>query len=358
MKKILLTGLMTLLVLGLLIPATGLWLLSHLDRPLEISEQQVVEVRPGASLSGVIRGMARDGWLGDEQQAERTRMAVRLQTMRTGLDQRLHVGEYRVQPGDSLARLLARFERGEVIQYAFTLVEGWTFRELRQQMALSPVLENTLTGLTDEQVMERLGEPELLPEGWFAPDTYFFTRAETDLDLLRRALRRQQGILEQAWQARQDDLPLDSPYEALILASIVERETGVPHERGEIAGVFVNRLRKGMRLQTDPTVIYGMGERYDGRIRSRDLREATPWNTYVIWGLPPTPIAMPGEAAIRATLDPEETTALFFVARGDGSHQFSETLREHNEAVRRYQLNRRADYRSFPPAETPATEQQ
>lgn len=351
MKKVLRTVLFTGLIAALLVPGTWFWLLGHLDKPLEISEGQVVEVSPGASLSGVVRQMARQGWLGDEQQAERARMAVRLHTMRSGLDQRLHVGEYRLNPGDSLARLLERFERGEVIQYAFTLVEGWTFQQVREQMALAGQLEPVLQGLSAEQVMAQLGEPELHPEGWFAPDTYFFTRGETDLQLLQRALRRQQRILDDAWQQRQQDLPLETPYEALILASIVERETGVAHERGQIAGVFTNRLNLGMRLQTDPTVIYGMGERYDGRIRSADLREHTPWNTYVIRGLPPTPIAMPGEAAIRATLNPEETSALFFVARGDGTHHFSETLDEHNDAVRRYQINRRADYRSFPPTE-------
>lgn len=349
-------SLRTLLIAGLLaaliVPGTLFWLLGHLDQPLEIDQSRTFEVPAGAGLSVVMRNMAGEGWLGDERRAERIRMAVRLEALRTGLDQRLRAGEYRVSPGDTAASLLARIERGEVIQYAFTLVEGWTFRQLRDQLSGMDALVSTLGGLSDQQIMAKLGEPERPPEGWFAPDTYFFTRGETDLSLLQRALDRQQRILDDAWQSRRPDLPLETSYEALTLASIVERETGVPEERGQIAGVFINRLNRGMRLQTDPTVIYGMGERYDGRIRSADLREATPWNTYVIRGLPPTPIAMPGEAAIRATLNPEDTRALFFVARGDGSHQFSETLEEHNEAVRRYQLNRRANYRSSPAPES------
>lgn len=335
----------------LVLPAAGYWLLGHLERPLEIQEDTVLEVASGDSLSGLIRRMARQGWLGQGSEPERRRLALRLYGLTSDLDRRLHVGEYRVRRGDSLATVLDRLERGDVIQHAFTLVEGWTFRQVRAFMGRHPALQHKLAGVTDEEIMEKLGRPDRHPEGWFAPDTYFFTRGETDLDILRRALVRQEAALEHAWEERSPDLPLDSAYEALILASIVERETGVAGERHKVAGVFVNRLNRNMRLQTDPTVIYGMGEAYEGRIRTRDLRRHTPWNTYVIRGLPPTPIAMPGTAAIEATLNPESTDALFFVARGDGTHHFSETLEEHEEAVQRYQINRREDYRSMPPPE-------
>lgn len=207
-------------------------------------------------------------------------------------------------------------DRGEVIQRSLTLVEGWNFRELRVRLAAQDTLTHTLDSLTDDQIMEKLGRPGQHPEGWFAPETYFYTRGTSDLTLLRRALERQEALLEEAWSQRDDDLPIDSPYEALILASIIEKETGVPDERPEIAGVFTNRLRKGMRLQTDPTVIYGMGEAYDGNIRRSDLRRPTPYNTYTISGLPPTPIAMPGQEAILAAVQPAQTESLYFVARG------------------------------------------
>ena len=196
------------------------------------------------------------------------------------------------------------------------------------------------------------------PEGRFFPDTYLFTSSETDLDLLRRAFERMEEVLATEWQAKAENLPYDSPYEALIMASIVERETGAVHEREEVAGVFVRRLEKGMRLQTDPTVIYGMGEKYQGRITRKDLRTHTDYNTYRIDGLPPTPIALPGREAIHAALNPAEGDTLYFVARGDGTHKFSKTLAEHQKAVRAFQLNRRSDYRSSPapsPAPSPDT---
>ncbi len=202
--------------------------------------------------------------------------------------------------------------------------------------------------MDNQALMKELGKPDHHPEGWFAPDTYAYVRGDTDLELLDRALADQEQILEQAWEERAEGLPLDSPYEALILASIVEKETAVPDEREEIAGVFVNRLNQGMRLQTDPTVIYGIGDDYEGNIRRHHLQQDTPYNTYRRAGLPPTPIAMPGEASIRAALNPADTEALYFVARGDGTHVFSRTLEEHQQAVREYQLRRRKDYRSTP----------
>lgn len=285
---------------------------------------------------------------GDGYPAEFRRLGARLYSSLTDMDGRMHVGEYRLQPGDSLLSLLEKMDRGEVIQRSLTLVEGWNFRELRVRLAAQDTLTHTLDSLTDDQIMEKLGRPGQHPEGWFAPETYFYTRGTSDLTLLRRALERQEALLEEAWSQRDDDLPIDSPYEALILASIIEKETGVPDERPEIAGVFTNRLRKGMRLQTDPTVIYGMGEAYDGNIRRSDLRRPTPYNTYTISGLPPTPIAMPGQEAILAAVQPAQTESLYFVARGDGSHYFSKTLAQHQKAVRDYQLRRREGYRSSP----------
>jgi len=255
--------------------------------------------------------------------------------------------------------LLEAMVQGDVKLWAIQFIEGKTFDDMRAALAANERLEKVTTDWTDEQIMEAVGAADEHPEGWFYPDTYLFDSSETDLDIYKRAYTRMVSVLEEEWQSREKGLPYQSPYEALIMASIVERETGVPSERDQVAGVFVRRLQTGMRLQTDPTVIYGMGDDYDGRIRSRDLREYTPYNTYRIDGLPPTPIAMPARAAIHAALHPAEGDALYFVARGDGSHKFSRTLAEHQRAVREYQLNRREDYRSSPApvVQEPAEEQ-
>ncbi|NQD79460.1 endolytic transglycosylase MltG, partial [Pseudomonas sp. CrR14] len=228
------------------------------------------------------------------------------------------------------------------------LVEGWSFRQVRAALARQDKLELTLSKLSDDEIMAKLGQPGLNPEGRFFPDTYRYVRGMSDLDLLKQAHKRLQVVLDEEWANRSESLPYKNPYEALIMASMIEKETGVPEERGEIAGVFVRRLAIGMRLQTDPTVIFGLGERYQGRITRAHLREPTPYNTYTIDGMPPTPIALVGREAIHAALHPVAGKALYFVARGDGSHVFSETLDAHNRAVREYQLKRRADYRSSP----------
>jgi UPF0755 protein len=339
-------------LLVLLVSLTGVgvvfWLAGHVHRPLLIEQQTLIVIPPGSSLNGVLRQLENQGLMGAPDEARRRRLAVRLYDVFTDVSQRVRVGEYQLHPGESLLQVLLRIERGDVLQRSFTLIEGWNIRELRQALAAAPALRQELPELDDAALMARLGRPGMHPEGWFAPDTWSYTNQDSDIDLLRRALQRQEALLDEAWRSRAENLPYSDAYDVLIMASIVEKETGVPSERGEIAGVFVERLRRGMRLQTDPTVIYGMGERYEGRIRRADLREPTPWNTYVIRGLPPTPIAMPGADAIRASVAPAPTDALFFVARGDGSHQFSRTLEEHNRAVREYQLNRREDYRSFP----------
>lgn len=325
------------------------WLLGHVHRPLKLDAPYVLEVSVGSGLGNVLARLRQDGLLGNRHQALRRHLGVRLYDLGTGVSQRLHTGEYLIQPDDTLLHLLSKLERGEVLQRSITIVEGWNLRELRRALGEAVGLRQTLAETADDQLMVALGRAPGSAEGWFAPDTWFYTRGETDAQLLSRALLRQEALLRQAWASRQDDLPYEDPYQALIMASIIEKETGLASEREDIAGVFVARLRRGMRLQTDPTVIYGMGERYAGRIGRQDLLAPTPWNTYVIHGLPPTPIAMPGAAAIHAALNPADTDALYFVARGDGSHVFSRTLEQHNQAVREYQLQRRQDYRSSPP---------
>ena len=314
-----------------------------LEQPLAVTDEPLLlDVRPGDTPSGVFQRLEADGVLED---AFWLRLYWRLNLS----GQSLHSGEYRLAPGMTARDMIGLWQRGEVVQYSLTLVEGWNFRQLRTALQNQPKLEQTLDGLSDADIMAKLDAPDLHPEGRFFPDTYRFTRGTSDLDLLRRAFTRLEQVLEEEWQQRAQGLPYKDAYQALIMASIIEKETGVPEERGEISGVFVRRLARGMPLQTDPTVIYGMGEAYRGRITRNDLRTPTPYNTYTNTGLPPTPIAMVGREAIRAALHPVDGSSLYFVARGDGSHVFSDTLEQHNRAVREYQLKRRADYRSSPP---------
>ena len=258
----------------------------------------------------------------------------------TGQASRLKAGEYHLPEGTTPPMLLEILSSSRVVQHALTIIEGWTFKQMMKAVRANPVLKQTLDGEDDAQVMGQLGLGEEHPEGRFYPDTYHFPLGTTDKEFLLRAYQRMQKTLRESWTKRAPDLPLKSPYEALILASIIERETGVPEERKQIAGVFVRRLKRGMLLQTDPTVIYGMGDAYEGNIRKRDLLRDTPYNTYVRKGLTPTPIAMPSRAAIEAALHPEAGKTLYFVATGKGGHYFSETLDEHNRAVRKYQLKR------------------
>ncbi|GGA71793.1 aminodeoxychorismate lyase [Arenimonas soli] len=253
---------------------------------------------------------------------------------------RLQVGDYTIRHGITPAELLRKLERGDVIHYRFTVVEGWSLRELRAALARDERIRQTLADTDDAALMAALGREGVHPEGRFLPETYHYTRGMSDLDLLRRALLAMDKALAEAWESRLDDLPLETPDQLLTLASIIEKETGKASERPEIAGVFVRRLRLGMRLQTDPTVIYGMGSAYDGNIRRRDLTTDTPYNTYTRGGLPPTPIAMPGRAALEAAANPLPGNTLYFVSRGDGSHVFSSTLAEHNRAVACHQLKR------------------
>ncbi len=256
----------------------------------------------------------------------------------TGHQRDLKTGEYRFRNGMTARELLDQIVAGRVVEYPLVLVEGWTFRQFLDAIEEAPKLTRTLTGLSPRAIMERLGHPGEHPEGRFFPDTYYYSSGQTELAILANAYDKMQKLLQQEWEKRDNNLPFKDPYEALILASIVEKETGRADERRMIAGVFVNRLRHGMRLQTDPTVIYGMGESFDGNLRLKDLRRDTPYNTYTRSGLPPTPVAMPGKESLQAVMHPVVNGALYFVARGDGSHEFSATLEEHNKAVIKYQL--------------------
>ena len=302
----------------------------HLNVP---SEGLLYEFRSGASLSRLAHELADRGVIGQP------RMLILL-GRQMDVAHRLQAGEYRLRSDMKPADLLTSLADGDIEQYSLTVIEGQTFRELLATIATSDVIIGTLETDDAEDIMSRLGHPGEHPEGRFLPDTYLFPRGTTDVGFLQRAYDAMQQQLASAWQGREEGLPLESPYEALILASIVEKETGRVDERPRIAGVFIQRLRKGMRLQTDPTVIYGMGEAYDGNIRRRDLRTDTPYNTYTRDGLPPTPIALPGVDALEAVMHPEESGYLYFVATGDGqgSHYFSRTLKEHNMAVKKYQL--------------------
>lgn len=257
-----------------------------------------------------------------------------------GLAHRLQAGEYALNPALTPRRLLERIVAGRVIQYSLTVVEGWTFRQLRQALARHPQIAQTVAALSDAELMARLGRPGQSPEGWFQPDTYAFPKSHTDEQFLRRALAAMERQLNMVWRERAPNLPLNDPYQALILASLIEKETALPEERAEVAGVFIRRLRKGMRLQTDPTVIYGLGPAFDGNLRRADLTRDQPYNTYTRAGLPPTPIALPGKAALAAAVNPAPGETLYFVASGAGGHVFSTTLEQHNQAVRRYQQRR------------------
>lgn len=248
----------------------------------------------------------------------------------------IKAGSYQIERGVTPLQLLDKLSRGDTTQGDVALIEGWSFRQFRAALDRHPDLRHDSAGLSDAEVLERIGASARHPEGLFFPDTYLFARQSSDLDVLRRAYRNQQRVLQREWEKRAEGLPYKDPYEALIMASIVEKETGLAADRPLVASVFVNRLRAGMLLQTDPTVIYGLGTAFDGNLRKRDLLADSAYNTYLRLGLPPTPIAMPGVAAMRAALNPQPTDYFYFVARGDGSSAFSRSLDEHNRAVARY----------------------
>jgi peptidoglycan lytic transglycosylase G len=255
-----------------------------------------------------------------------------------GTDARVRAGEYEIPPGTSPRQLLALLESGAVVRRSITVVEGWTFRDLRRALESDTAIAQTLAGQDEAAIMAALGEPGVAAEGAFFPDTYLYDKGTPDLAILRKARARMRAELDAAWQSRAPDLPLANAHEALVLASIVEKETALASERARIAGVFIHRLRQGMRLQTDPTVIYGLGPEFDGNLRRSDLERDGPYNTYTRTGLPPTPIALPGAASLAAAVRPDERGETYFVATGlpDGSHEFSRTLAEHERAVARY----------------------
>nr|WP_297400472.1 endolytic transglycosylase MltG [uncultured Marinobacter sp.] len=344
LKKLILT---TMCAVFLLAAGTGLWAwqgLKTLENPVTLAEPKLFHVPSGAAFSQVARKMEaedlvdRSLWL---------RLYGRLFPERAGIK----AGTYEFTDGMTPRAMLDAMVAGNIKHWSVQFIEGWTFQEMREALARASHLEQITANWTDARIMAAVGAEGQHPEGLFFPDTYLYTGNESDLDLLKRAYAMMETVLAEEWANREEGLPYETPYEALIMASIVERETGAPQERDQVAGVFVRRLQKGMRLQTDPTVIYGMGDDYQGGIGYRDLRTYTPYNTYRIDGLPPTPIALPGREAIHAALHPDDGDALYFVARGDGTHKFSRTLAEHQKAVREYQLNRREDYRSSPAPE-------
>ncbi len=258
-----------------------------------------------------------------------------------GVNRQLKAGEYELTAGMTMPQILANIASGKALRYSVTFPEGWNLKEILQALAKTPRLEKKLANLTAAEVSSRFQINEKNPEGWFFPDTYQFQKNETDVSILARAHSKMQDVLKEEWQNKETSLPYKTPYEALIMASIVEKETGAKGERAKIAGVFTRRLKKGMLLQTDPTVIYGMGDKYKGNIRASDLTTKTAYNTYVIQGLPPTPIAMPGRDAIYAVMHPDKGDSLYFVAKGDGSHQFSASLTDHNHAVDNFQKHKK-----------------
>ena len=305
-----------------------------LDAPIDVGDKgREITIAPGMSVGEVARTLESQGIL-------RTSLYLQAYARITGFASRIKAGEYALIPGTTPRTLMEQFVAGRVIQYSLTIVEGWTFRQMLEAVTGHGKLEHTLQGLSDEQIMELLDHPGEHPEGRFFPDTYQFPAGTSDSTFLKRAYDTMTSRLNEAWSSRSPNLPFTTPYEALILASVVEKETALPSERPAIAGVFVRRLRKGMLLQTDPTVIYGLSDKFDGNLRSKDLRADSPYNTYVRPGLPPTPISLPGAASLAAAVNPAPGDTLYFVAAGDGSHVFSTTLAEHNRAVRQHQLNR------------------
>ncbi len=326
-------GLLVLLfVAGLLVSgAVSWWLYEPLRlKPQPGSQVLDLEIEPGTPAQGVVEAVVASG-------ADVPAVWLYAWFRLSGQARQIKAGSYEITPGTTPRALLGMLVRGEESLKSVTLVEGWNFRQVHAALQKAEALKPDTQGLSPEAIMEQLGKPGVHPEGRFFPDTYTYAKGASDLAVLKRAARAMDKRLGAAWALRNPDTPLQTPEQALILASIVEKETGKPADRAEIGGVFTNRLRIGMMLQTDPTVIYGMGPQFDGNLRKRDLLTDTPYNTYTRAGLPPTPIAMPGKAALLAAVRPAPTKALYFVARGDGTSHFSSSLDEHNRAVNKYQ---------------------
>lgn len=337
MKKILLwaTASIVLLIGACAVIASWAWqdMQSSLDQRIELNASaELFEIERGTSLAKIAQRMEDLGWVKND-------LYLRLEARRLNIGAHLKAGLYEVYAGQTPRELLQHFVQGKVKVFQITFIEGSTFAEMRRVMERNERLRQTITGQDDVSVLTRIDSTLTHAEGHFFPSTYNFSDGDSDLEILQRAHKRMQELLASYWESRVADLPYESPLDALIMASIIEKETGRADERAQIAGVFVRRLRLGMKLQTDPTVIYGLGDRFDGNLRRIDLQTDTEYNTYTRHGLPPTPIAMPGEASIRAALNPATSKFLYFVGKGDGSHVFSKSLIEHNAAVRQFQLS-------------------
>jgi len=330
-RRVFTSLLILLFTAALLLFGAALWWL-HEPMPLRLQPGSKVvdlEIEHGTTANGVADAVVASG-------ADVPVLLLQAWFRFSGQARLIKAGSYEIVPGTSPRKLLSMLVRGEETLKNVTLVEGWTFSQVLQALQKAEKLTPDTLTLSPETIMEKLGKPGVHPEGRFFPDTYTYAKGSSDLAVLKRAARAMDRRLEAAWSLRNPETPLKSPDEALILASIVEKETGKPTDRGQIGGVFTNRLRIGMPLQTDPTVIYGLGVRFDGNLRKRDLQQDTPYNTYTRTGLPPTPIAMPGKAALLAAVQPAPTKALYFVSRGDGTSEFSENLDGHNRAVNKY----------------------
>ena len=346
--------LIALVIISVALAGTGIYFYqqfqSSVQQPIQVPEAGLTyRLKPGMT----IRSLGRElHGLGVIQKPRYFEWLARKNKQTTAI----RAGEYHLQSGLTMETMLDLFVTGKTIQHKFVIIEGTRFTDVLESLS---AVDNLEQNFNKENFVDELKgwTGEDYPEGWFYPDTYYYSSADTAKDLLLRAYEKMKSELITAWENRQPDLPLQTPYEALILASIVEKETAIAEERPLIAGVFINRLRKNMKLQTDPTVIYGMGKRYKGNIRKRDLLRDTPYNTYTRRGLPPTPIAMPAREALMAAVKPADTQALYFVARGDGSHIFTNTFREHNAAVQEFQVRKRKrNYRSAPTADVTKTE--
>jgi UPF0755 protein len=301
------------------------------ERGVRNSEPVILDIAKGQGLASIAEQLKRQGVIDSA-------LYFRTMAHAKGVAGRLKYGEYEIQPGTSIDQLLALLASGKVKQHAVTLVEGWRFSQVRTLLAQQPALAHSTAGLSDDEVMKLIDGQGESPEGRFFPDTYYYTKGTPDTEVLGRSYRKMRAILDEQWRSRAPELPLVRPEEALTLASIVEKETAREAEMPTIAGVFVRRLQKGMRLQTDPTVIFGMGSEFHGDIRKDDLARDTPYNTYVHEGLPPSPIALPSAAALHAALHPEPGAALYFVSKGDGTHAFSDNYDEHRKLVEQFQM--------------------
>ncbi|MGF6346536.1 endolytic transglycosylase MltG [Variovorax sp. W2I14] len=328
MRSFFLTLFLLAALIALALGAGGLW---WVHQPLRMSAPSAdLSIEPGTTPRGIAQAVANAGV---DVQPQLLYWWFRI----SGQDRQMRAGSYELERGVTPKLLLNILVRGEEATRSLVLVEGWNMRQVRAALGKADQLKPESVGLSDDALMAKLGKPGVHPEGRFFPDTYTYSKGSTDIALLQRAMRAMDKKLEAAWAARAADLPLKSADDALILASIVEKETGKANDRAEIAAVFTNRLRIGMPLQTDPTVIYGLGAAFDGNLRKKDLQTDSPWNTYTRGGLPPTPIAMPGKAALLAAVQPAQSKSLYFVSRGDGTSQFSSSLDDHNRAVNRYQ---------------------